>query len=185
MITTLRSWLDRLAETDRLAIIRPGRKLRYEIAAIANRFDGRKATFFPRPDGHPIPVVSGLTSDRGWMAEAMGVPPPMLRRFQRPSRSRCQPGGRRCARAGGNPPKGIDLTALLPIPTHNEHDSGALHHRWPGIVRNPETGVQNVSIQRLQLSGPDRLGALILPRQTQAFLSVAEARRRGRCRSPS
>ena len=38
---------------------------------------------FPKPGGHPIPVVSGLVSDRGWMAEAMGVEPAeMLARFQ-------------------------------------------------------------------------------------------------------
>ena len=36
-----------------------------------------------KPGGHAIPVVSGLVSDRGWMAEAMGVEPAeMLARFQ-------------------------------------------------------------------------------------------------------
>ncbi len=176
MITTLRSWLDRLAETDRLAMIRPGRKLRYEIAAIANRFDGRKATFFPRPDGHPIPVVSGLTSDRGWMAEAMGVPPSeLLRRFQQavahPLPSREVADAPVQAQIHTN---SIDLAALLPIPTHNEHDSGAYITAGLAIVRNPGTGVQNVSIHRLQINGPDRLGALILPRHTMAYFNIAE-----------
>ena len=42
-----------------------------------------RATLFPRPGGHAIPVVSGLVSDRGWMAEAMGVEPAeVLARFQ-------------------------------------------------------------------------------------------------------
>src|SRR3954451_20523412 len=82
-VTTLRGWLERLAARDRLAIARPDVSLRFELAAIAKRLDGRRATFYPRPGGHPMPVVSGLVSDRGWMAEAMGVPPAeVLRRFQ-------------------------------------------------------------------------------------------------------
>ena len=42
------------------------------------------------------------------------------------------------------------------------------------IARNPVTGVQNVSIHRLQLSGPNRLGALLLPRHTHMFYEMAE-----------
>src|SRR5436309_15356852 len=82
-ITTLRDWLDHLAARDRLAVIKPNVSLRFELAAIAKRFDGVKATLFPHPDGHAIPVVSGLVSDRQWIAEAMGVEPgEVLARFQ-------------------------------------------------------------------------------------------------------
>src|SRR5437763_4939682 len=49
---TLRDLLDRLAATDRLSIMRRGVGLVYELAAIAKRLDGTKATFFPHPDGH-------------------------------------------------------------------------------------------------------------------------------------
>src|SRR5690348_10534367 len=72
-VTDLRAWLDILAASDRLAVARSGVKLRFELAAIAKTLDGTKATLFPHPDGHAVPVISGLTSDRGWMAEAMGV----------------------------------------------------------------------------------------------------------------
>ena len=82
-IRSLRDWLDHLAVRDRLVVAKPGTALRFELAAIAKRLDGRRATLFPRPGGHPIPVVSGLISDRDWMAEAMGVEPgEVLARFQ-------------------------------------------------------------------------------------------------------
>ena len=42
-ITTLRGWLDHLAARDRLAVIQPGTRLQFELAAIAKRFDGIKA----------------------------------------------------------------------------------------------------------------------------------------------
>src|SRR5450755_1969251 len=82
-ITTLRDWLDHLAARDRLAVIRPETSLRFELAAIAKRFDGHKATLFPRPGGHAMPVISGLVSSRQWIAEAMGVESgEVLARFQ-------------------------------------------------------------------------------------------------------
>src|SRR5262249_6638797 len=77
-IRTLRDWLDRLAAQDRLAIAKAGVDLRFELAAIAKRLDGRRATLFPRPGHHGIPVVSGLVSDRNWIADAMGVEPSEL-----------------------------------------------------------------------------------------------------------
>src|SRR5436305_12493723 len=74
-VRTLRDWLDHLAARNRLTVIKPNVDLRFELAAYAKRLDGQRATFFPHPGGHAIPVVSGLTSDRGWMAEAMAVDP--------------------------------------------------------------------------------------------------------------
>src|SRR5947209_190549 len=71
---TLRAWLDRLASTNRLSVMRPGIGLVHELAAVANRLDGTTASLFPHPDGHSGSVVSGLVSDRAWMAEALGVP---------------------------------------------------------------------------------------------------------------
>src|SRR6476661_11186602 len=77
-IRQLRDWLDRLSETDRLAVARPGVSLQFELAAIAKRLDGEKATYFPAPGNSGVDVVSGLLSQRRWMAEAMGVDPSEL-----------------------------------------------------------------------------------------------------------
>jgi 2,5-furandicarboxylate decarboxylase 1 len=68
----------------------------------------------------------------------------------------------------------VELGTQLPLPTHNEHDNGAYITAGLCIARNPATGVQNVSLHRLQLSGPNRLGALLLPRHTHIFYEMAE-----------
>src|SRR2546430_14030687 len=82
-VRSLRDWLDHLAARDRLVVVKPGIGLRFDLAAIAKRLDGLRATVFPRPGGHSIPIVSGLISDRGWMAEGMGGEPgEVLARFQ-------------------------------------------------------------------------------------------------------
>ncbi len=174
-IATLRDWLDHLAARDRLAVIKPNVALKYELAAIAKRLDGVKATVFPRPDGHAMPVISGLVSDRQWIADAMGVEPgEVLERFQDAALNPLP--WREVANAPAQEivHREIDLGRLLPLPTHNEHDSGAYITAGLLIARNPATGIQNVSIHRLQLSGPNRLGALLLPRHTHMFYEAAE-----------
>lgn len=174
-ITTLRDWLDHLASRDRLAVIRPGTALKFELAAIAKRLDGQQATLFPRPDNHPMPVLSGLTSDRQWIAEAMGVESSeVLARFQDAASNPLPWKEVTNAPVQEVVHREVDLLKQLPIPTHNEHDNGAYITAGLMIARNPRTGVQNVSIHRLQVSGPNRLGALLLPRHTHAFFEMAE-----------
>lgn len=171
----LRDWLERLDASGRLAVARRGAALRFELAGIANRLDGKQATLFPQPDGHEITVVSGLTSDRAWMAESLGVTEDKLvHAFQdavaNPIPSRLVENAP-CQEVVHDDP---DLERLLPIPTHNELDSGAYITAGLAITRNPVSGAQNVSIHRLQLSGPKELGALLLPRHTLAFFEPLE-----------
>jgi 2,5-furandicarboxylate decarboxylase 1 len=156
--------------------LKPKVALKFELAAYAKRLDGQRATVFPQPGGHAIPVVSGLVSDRGWMAEAMGVEPAdMLARFQDAASNptpwqevMSAPAQETVHRAP------LDLAKILPLPTHNEHDGGPYIAAGIMIVRNPRTGKQNVSIHRCQLTGPNRLGVLVLPRHTFTFHRMAE-----------
>jgi 2,5-furandicarboxylate decarboxylase 1 len=175
-VRTLRDWLDHLAVRDRLTVVKPGTGLRFELAAVAKRLDGRRATLFPRPGGHAIPVVSGLVSDRGWMAEAMGVEPAeVLVRFQDAALNPIPWRETASAPAQEVVHREINLERLLPLPTHNEHDSGPYVTAGLMITRNPRTGKQNVSIHRCQVSGPNRLGVLLLPRHAHMFFEMAEA----------
>jgi 2,5-furandicarboxylate decarboxylase 1 len=174
-VRSLRDWLDHLAARDRLALIRDGVGLRFELAAIAKKLDGKRATLFPKPDGHAVPVVSGLVSSRAWIAEAMGVEPDeMLARFQDAALHPIPWQEVTAAPAQEVVHRQVDLAAQLPLPIHNEHDSGPYITAGLLIVRNPRTGVQNVSIHRLQLSAPNRLGVLLLPRHAHMFFDMAE-----------
>lgn len=174
----LRDWLSRMQQSDRLAVAKPGMPLRFGVAGLANRLDGTKALVAPAPEGaHGGTVISGLLSRREWMAEALGIAPEyLLSEFQAAaatplpwrvvSTGHCQ----EVTYEG----EAVDLTRILPIPTHNEHDSGAYITAGLMICRDPRTGIQNVSIHRLQVSGPRELGALLLPRHTLSYFSAAE-----------
>lgn len=175
---SLRDWLAHLAATERVATITGAVALEHELAAIAKRLDGRQAAFFLRPGGHEIPVVSGFMARRAWLAEALGVPQSeLLARFQAAT---AQPLPARLVPADQAPcqqvvyASGIDLHRLLPIPTHSEHDNGPYITAGLVIARNPRTGVQNVSINRIQVHRPDRMAILLLPRHLNAFFQEAE-----------
>ena len=175
---TLRSWLDRLEETGRLARTKPDIPLEFTLAAIAKRLDGEKATLFPTPGGHALSVISGLVAARPWIAEAMGVDETdMLDRYRD---AVLHPVPWSEVPSDTAPVQQIvvdcdlDITEELPIPVHNEHDAGAYITAGLVIAANPRTGIQNVSINRIQISGPERLGILILPRDLHRFYDAAE-----------
>jgi 2,5-furandicarboxylate decarboxylase 1 len=67
-----------------------------------------------------------------------------------------------------------DLLKLFPIPRHSEHDSAQYITAGVIVARNPASGAQNVSIQRIQVKDGHRLQALILPRHLNAFATMAE-----------
>ena len=174
---TLRSWLRHLASSDRLVVARGGVKLKFEVAAIAKRLDGEKAVIFPSPGGHSMPIVAGFVGHRRWMAEALGVPLRTLhstfrRAAEHPVPWRELPTG--AAPCQQHVHRNADVRSLLPIPVHNEHDSGPYITAGLVIARNPLTGIQNVSINRIQVNAPDRMATLLLPRHLHAYFRAAE-----------
>ena len=171
----LRGWLQWLAATDRLAVAREGLSLIDELAAVAKKLENERAVLFPSPGQHSIPVVANLFADRSWIADSLGVPTAeLLARFQNAVRHPLP-----WVEVGTAPVQDVvhhevDLNRQLPIPKHNEHDSGPYITAALLIARNPKTGIQNVSIYRCQVSGPDRIGVLLLPRHTLHYFRMAE-----------
>ena len=171
----LRSWLSHLAVDDRLFVARPGMGLSHEIVALAKRLQTSSALLCPNPDGHDIPVVANLLCDRSWFAEALGVEESDLLERYRAAAERPLP-SREVTAAPVHEVvhEDVDIRRLLPVPTHNEQDSGPYITAGLLIARNPKTGQQNVTIHRCQVSGPNRIGVLLLPRHTLAFQRMAE-----------
>ncbi|MGM5024102.1 UbiD family decarboxylase [Tardiphaga sp. 367_B4_N1_1] len=171
----LRSWLAHLAERGLLAVAREGVSLTDELAAVSKSLERERAVLFPRPDGHEIPVVANLFADRNWVSDSIGVSEDqLLQRFQTAA---LNPLPIREVVSGPVQEvvhNEVDLLKQLPIPKHNERDSGPYITAGLLIARNPRTGVQNVSIHRCQISGPNRIGVLLLPRHTLSYFRMAE-----------
>lgn len=171
----LRNWLQQLAATDRLAVARAGLSLIDELAAVSKKLENDNAVIFPSPGQHPIPVVANIFADRSWVADSFGIPTDqLLSHFQEAVRNPLPWTEVKNAASQEVVHREVDLLKQLPIPKHNEHDSGPYITAALLIARNPKTGIQNVSIHRCQVSGPDRIGVLLLPRHTLHYFKMAE-----------
>jgi 2,5-furandicarboxylate decarboxylase 1 len=171
----LRDWLANLAARGDLSVARENVALVDELAAVAKRMERDKAVLFPRPSGHEIPVVVNLFTQRAWVADALGVnEDQLLPHFLAAARNPLPWAEVTSAAAQEVVHTDVDLLKQLPIPKHNELDSGPYITAGLLISRNPVTGAQNVAIHRCQISGPDRIGVLLLPRHTLAYYRMAE-----------
>ncbi|MDP6343259.1 MAG: UbiD family decarboxylase, partial [Alphaproteobacteria bacterium] len=170
----LRQWLAYLSASDRLALASPGLALHHQVAAVAKRLENDTAVLFPSPDQHAVPVVANLLADRGWIAESLGIDQDqLLARYQHAVREPLP-----WTEVAAGPVqevvhREVDIARQLPVPTHNELDSGPYIAAGLMIARNPENGIQNVSIHRCQISGKDRIGVLLLPRHTFTYAEMA------------
>lgn len=175
----MRDWLDYLQEKEELATINKPVSLDFEIAAVTKLLDGKKGAFFNQVEDYGIPVVAGVASTRKQFAEALDVSErELIARFQEAIDSPlpCEEVASSEATVHQNIIEGddIDLLKQFPIPVHHEKDSGRYITAGLAIAKDPLTGKQNVSIHRLQVSGKNRLGALILPRHLYNFYKNAE-----------
>jgi 2,5-furandicarboxylate decarboxylase 1 len=171
----LRDWLAFLAARGDLSVARENVALVDELAAVAKRMERDKAVLFPRPSGHAFPVVVNLFTQRAWVADALGVTEDqLLPDFLAAARNPLPWVEVTSAAVQEVVHTDVDLLKQLPIPKHNELDSGPYITAGLLISRNPVTGAQNVAIHRCQISGPDRIGVLLLPRHTLAYYRMAE-----------
>ncbi len=171
----LREWLTHLSATDRLEVAKLGLGLKYELAAVSQRLERDKAVLFPGPDGHAVPVVANLLASRAWIGDCLAVSEDeVIQRYQDAVRNPVPWVEVEDGPVQAVVHRDVDINAQLPVPTHNELDSGPYIAAGLMISRNPKNGIQNVSIHRCQISGPDRIGVLLLPRHTWTYAQLAE-----------
>jgi 2,5-furandicarboxylate decarboxylase 1 len=177
-VPTLRAWLRRLQACHRLAVVRKPVAARFELTAVAKRMDGQRPVVFTHVDDYRIPVVAGPSTSSRLLAEACGTEPAGI--VERLIQAEAAPRACPLVSAAEAPVRecvvrrDIDLLRLLPIPVHHEKDGGHYVSSGLCVVRDPATRIQNVSIHRLQVVGPDRFTALILPRHTDHLYQQAE-----------
>ena len=62
----------------------------------------------------------------------------------------------------------------IPIPTYYRKDAGPYITAGVIIAKNPETGIRNASIHRMLVTGDNRLGIRIVPRNLYTYNQMAE-----------
>ncbi|HHY39611.1 MAG TPA: UbiD family decarboxylase [Clostridia bacterium] len=180
-ICDLRSFLKVLEEQRQLHVIKKEVALEYEIGdvLVALERKGLGAALFENVRGHNIPVVGGVLGSQERIALALGcekseVVDRVASCFENPI-----------------PPVEVDWgyfdevvatgdevdLGSLPIPRHARGDAGPFITAGVTVSKDPETGVQNLSFQRMQVKGKNRLGIMINEwRHLKGFLDKAESR---------
>lgn len=174
----LRSWLRLLAERGELGTVRRPVAERFEAAGFLSRLDGHKAVLFKEVEGKPFELVGNTVLNRTHVALALGCrADETVDAFGRAAAS-----PRACARVEPDAAPvlaerlaGDDVLSQIPIPIHHERDGGRYLSSGVLVARDPSSGRQNLSINRLQVSGPDTLRMLVLPGRLRAILADAEA----------
>jgi UbiD family decarboxylase len=160
---SLRTFLAELPDDDILRISEPT-ELDYLPTALILELEKRRRTpvvMIERPKGFDCPVVANLFASRDRIARMVGAKPGgfndawvrALANLMPPTTISRGPVHDRVV-------QGNELDAgTLPISRHYEKDAGRYIGSGILVCKDPDTGVRNLSYQRLQLKGPNRFGA--------------------------
>lgn len=162
-MSSLADWLAQLP-AEELLRVRERASLDYLKTALVLELEKRKrfpVVLFENPEGYDVPVVANIFSDRARIARIAGVEQPAfndawLRALSHPVAPVVVASG---------PVQEVVLqgpamdAGALPFSRHFENDAGRYISSGILVCKDPDTGVRNLSYQRLQLKGPDRFGA--------------------------
>jgi len=160
----LRAFIEKLSEFPGELLtadgpVSPKLELTRTIYKLAN--DNRhSAVMFNNVDGNRIPVLTNLFRTRKRMAIGLGCSEQELNRvYQSRERNYIKP-----KLVAQGPIQEVVLTGadidlgILPVVTHNTEDGGAYITAAIGTTTDPNTGIRNAGIYRLQILGKNRTG---------------------------
>lgn len=164
----MRAFIELIASFDRLLTVEREVDPHFEIPAVMKAAEKTgKAIFFKNVKKPGFNIINNLLGDRQMLAllfetSPQGVVAEWLKRVKNPLEPELVGSGPVKERIKKG--KEVDLAAL-PIVTHCSKDAGPFITAGMVTARDPETGVRNVSINRLQLKGKDKLGIRMMPPQ--------------------
>lgn len=179
-IHDLRSYLDALREKGQLAEIKKEVDPVHELGSVIATLERKHgpAAYFSKVKGYDIPVTGGLLADHQKIAIALNCSTSEITdKLEAILDNPVEPVSVQnplCQEVVIQGDK-VDMTAL-PIPTHAPEDGGPFITAGVVVGKDPETGLQNLSFQRMHIKGKDRMGLMINEwRHLRGFLDKAEA----------
>ncbi|MHB0886001.1 MAG: UbiD family decarboxylase [Bacillota bacterium] len=180
-IHDLRSFLEGLDRAGQLAEIDREVDPRDELGSVLQTLErsGGGAGYFKKVKGQTIPVVGGLLGSVDRIALALGCQKTeivdRMGAALEPANAVKPVVVDSAAFQANEVTKEIDL-GRLPIPKHAPADGGPFITGGVVVSRDPDGTRQNLSYQRMQVKGPDKIGVMINEwRHMKGFLDQAEA----------
>ncbi len=163
--TDLQSYIDFLESKQLLLRVTSAVDSHLELAAIAKRFEGGKAILFENVRGSNYPVLIGLYWNRDLMATVFDcdsdrLPFVLTDEIRAWQKNPVEPVILKAGPANEVIETDIDL-GTLPIPHHATGDGGPYLTSSVVIVKDPDTGVRNLSVHRMMVTGKNRFTLLL------------------------
>ena len=169
----MREFLDVLENEFKVIKIEKEISTKYEVAKVL-REHPKDAIIFENIKDSKMRIISGICNTRDKIARGIGVNVPEITK--------------KIMEATGNPIKVENIESVkknyitqkepnlteIPIPTYYQKDGGAYITAGVIIAKDPETGIRNASIHRMLVSGKNRLGVRIVPRNLYTYYKKAE-----------
>jgi 2,5-furandicarboxylate decarboxylase 1 len=162
-MSSLRDFLDRLPAGELLHVTQPVQADYYK-TALALELDARQRSpviQFDQPAGWDVPIVTNLFADRDRIARMAGTDRAGFNAVFANALEHLIPANI----IAGGPVHEVVQTGdavdvqTLPISRHFQGDAGRYISSGILVCKDPDTGVRNLSFQRMQMKGPQRFGA--------------------------
>jgi len=135
------------------------------LAGVAKRFEGEKAVLFERVKGHDYPVLIGLYWNRPMVAKIFGTTSERLPFVLSDEIAAWRKAPMEPVILDSGPANEVVESAPnlyhLPIPHHAVGDGGRYLTSSVVITKDPDTGVRNLSIHRMMVTGERRFTLLL------------------------
>ena len=182
-VSDLRTFLEELEENGELVEVAKEVSLTHEIGSVIATLEKKQgpAVKFSNVGTGSIPVVAGLLSSHKKIALALetspeGVVDTLENILDNPVSPKEIAAEKAPCRENVYTGDQVDLTSI-PIPIHAPHDGGPYITAGVTVSKELDGPRQNLSFQRLQIKGKNRMGIMINEwRHMRGFLSEAEKR---------
>lgn len=167
MIHDLREYLTLLREKGWLDVISEPRDLSSLADTMRQQEKAERTVLFDNIAGYDCPMVNNLFANRSFLAAVFDCPPDqVIEEFARRYDRRIPPVLVENAPVQTIVHTGADIDILrYPFIQHAPKDGGRYISAGVVFAKDPETGVRNCSINRMQLKGPNYTGFRMSPRQ--------------------
>jgi len=154
---------------------------KHELAGVARKFEGKQAVLFNNVDGYEYPVFTGLYWNRHALAKIFGCPVEKLSLLFSEAVAAWQKDPVAPVVLEHGPATEVVMETpnleKLPIPTHALGDGGPYIDCSVVIAKDPDTGVRNLSIHRMMVTGARRMTMLMdVGRHLRDYYERAERR---------
>ena len=164
-LTDLQGYIAFLEENKLLIRVKTEVDAHLELAGVAKRFEGDKVVLFEKVKGSDYPVLIGLYWNLDIMARVFNcdsarLPFVLTDEIRAWQKAPMEPVILESGPANEVIETNIDLYEL-PIPHHATGDGGRYLTSSVVIARDPDTGVRNLSVHRMMVTGKNRFTLLL------------------------